>query len=141
MAETPFKGAIFNIIHQRGSPNEATTLSGHKVKKEEFVFLKVPTDMGFYKAGDWISVKCADYHGEHFVYVNPLYLMDGPKAKDQWFALCTCGSPAVIINPREAGLTHETNVKGNMLVCHVYTSTLLQYGVGRHVTGGGREWR
>jgi hypothetical protein len=141
MTETPFKGALFNIIKQRGSPTEAVLESGHKVKKEEFVYLKVPTDMGFFKAGDWISVKCADYHGEHFVYVNPLYLLEGPEGANQWFALCTCGSPAVLINPREVALTHESDPHGNMLVCHLYTSTLLQFGVGRHVTGGGREWR
>jgi hypothetical protein len=141
MSESPFAGARFNIIKHRGDPKEATTLSGHTVKKEEFVYLRVPTDMSAHlHEGDWMMVKCADYHNEHFVYVNPLYLLDTEEGKNQWFALCTCGSPAVIINPKDAALTHEEAYAGNMLVCYVYMLTLTNFGVGRHSTGEGRRW-
>jgi hypothetical protein len=132
--DAKFSDFSFSIIKHRGSPNEAFTLDGKKVTKEEFVYVRIPTDMGYgLRAGDWIKVKCADYHGEHFVYLDPAYNSDDPKAKGRWFAMCTCGSPAVIVEPGTA-MTHETNATEKMLVCYEYTATIIQYGVGSHGT-------
>ena len=136
----PYAGKAFNIIKHRGDPTTAMTLSGHPVKKEEFVYIKVPTPIGNYEAGDWMMVKCADYHNEHFVYLDPLFFVDGPEGKGHWFAMCTCGAPAVIINPKDVGLTHDSDADSNMLVCQAYMMSVTQFGVGRHATGDGRRW-
>lgn len=103
----------FSIIKQRGDPKTATTLDGHVVHKEEKVF--VP------EWNRWVA--CADYHGEHFVYLDP---SDKPG---RWFAMCTCGSPAVIVG--------KDVYKGEqgMLVCHFHAAQ------GYHQTSDGRTWR
>jgi hypothetical protein len=125
---TEWKPYSFNIVRHRGDPKEAVLLSGHRVTKQESVFFQDGD-------GGWHSAKCADYHTEHFVYLNPLYMDDGPKGRGQWFAMCTCGSPAVIIDPLTAA-GHETDAKMSLLVCYLYQTTLSQYGVGQHTTGG-----
>jgi hypothetical protein len=135
----PFEGTKFNIIKHRGSPTEAMLASGHKVEKQEYVFLRIPTQIGSYRAGDWISLKTADYHGEHFIYIDPLYLEDGEAGRGHWFAMCTCGSPAVIVNPQETGLS-DSPERDNLLVCYHYMVTRQAYGHGRHLTSGKRRW-
>lgn len=137
--EEPFKASKFNIIKRRGSPSEAILESGHKVEKQEYVFLRVPTQIGSFRAGDWISLKTADYHGEHFIYIDPLYLEDGQRGHGHWFAMCTCGSPAVIINPTDTGL-HDSAETNDLLVCYHYMLTRQTGGHGRHLTTGKRKW-
>lgn len=130
-----FEGATFNIIKSRGDPKVAVTLSGHTVTKQNEVYCKSPFD-----TESWVSIKCADYHNEHFIYVDPVYNMDSDKGgKGHWFAMCTCGSPAVIVGMRE-GEVHETGLEENLLVCYHYTATLLQYGHGWHQGQDKRVW-
>lgn len=129
MPKSPFAGmspSNFNIIKHRGDPTEAVTLYGDRVTKEEYAYFRDTN-------GQWTSVKCADYHGEHFVYLDPRFNKDGAEGKGHWFAMCTCGSPAVIVQ-RGTAMTHETNAEENMLVCFMYTATLTQFGVGKHMT-------
>lgn len=135
-----FKNYSFNMVKGRGDPKTATLESGHVVTKEERVYFRIPDDaqLGNLMAGDWHSVRCADYHGEHFVYIDPVYLEDGPHAKGHWFAMCTCGSPAVIVEPDVGGF-QETGIKEQLLVCYAYTYSLYAEGFGRHTTTG-RKW-
>lgn len=107
----------FTIIHHRGDPTHATTVDGHKVEKREFIY--VP-EIG--------NVKAADYHGEHFVYADPEALPPLNK-KGRWFAMCTCGSPAVIVGKE----VYKSD--SGLVVCYFHAS------FGRHTTGDGREWK
>lgn len=121
----------FNIVKHRGDPKTAVLESGDTVTKEEYIYF--PDENGQMR-----SVQCADYHGEHFVYKNPLAFMDGPQWRGQWFAMCTCGSMAVVLDPKTAE-SHTAGMKTSLLVCYNYMLTLEQFGVGRHATGH-RQW-
>jgi hypothetical protein len=105
----------FSVIKHRGDPKSATTLDGHRVEKVDKVYIP-----------EWKAwVRCADYHGEHFVYLDP----EAYKGhKGRWFAMCTCGGPAVIIGET----VYKTS--GGMLACMLHA----QYG--RHATSDGRTW-
>jgi hypothetical protein len=133
------ESTVYNIIALRGDPTTATTLSGHKVEKKDRVIIPSPFD------GQMITLKCADYHNEHFVYIDPMFEKELPKGekKRYWFAMCTCGSPAVIISPSQASI-HEGHVIGedleNMLVCQMYMMNLMEYGFGFHMGQEKRMW-
>jgi len=135
-----FSNFLFNTATRHGSPTKAMTLSGHEVEKQETIYFKIPASLGQLKAGSWISLKCADYHNEHFLYIDPVYLMEGPEAKGHWFAMCTCGSPAIIIEPG-ATADHDSPESGNLLVCKQYMDTKTTYGTGTHLGQEQREWR
>jgi hypothetical protein len=136
----------FNIIKTRGDPDVATTLTGHHVTKKERVIIPSPFD------GTMISLLVADYHDEHFVYIDPLFEKDLPENDERsyWFAMCTCGSPAGIIGPSDANI-HEgvslydrltgKGVGENLLVCQFYYGTLLANGYGWHANQDPKQWR
>lgn len=130
----------FNIIKFR-DPTQATLGSGDTVHHADRVYFKVPADseMAGLKGGDWLSVKCADYHTEHFLYIDPLYLHDKVEGKGHWFAMCTCGSPAVLVGPTDAAM-EDSSCPERLLVCYLYHLTLTQTGHGRHATTGERPW-
>lgn len=140
-----FKGYIFNIVRQRASPTEIILRSGHKVTKEESVYFRIPNPDAS-GPGDWTMIKCADYHGEHFVYLDPFYNIQPDKVdpnkqstgRGHWFAMCTCGSPAVIISPSEA-VYEDSNAENNLLVCYIYHKTLRENGFGTHADQVGRK--
>lgn len=123
----------FNLIRHRGDPHTAVLASGHTVTKQDYIY--IPDGDGVTQA-----FRCADYHGEHFIYANPLYLVDGPEGRGHWFAMCTCGSQAIKIGPTDVRTTHETGAEKSLLVCYVYMLTLESEGVGRHVTGHKKWW-
>lgn len=135
-----FSNYSFNIISNRNSPTEAVISSGQRVKKQDFVFFKLPGEIGQLKAGDWVSIKCADYHNEHFIYIDPVYLKDGQEGVGHWFAMCTCGSPAVIIDVHDTK-EHDVQEDRNLLVCYHYMLTKTNYGHGWHVGQDGRSWQ
>ncbi len=103
----------FSIIHHRGMQNSAVTLDGYKVERRDFVYIK-----------NHGKVRCAPYDN-HFVYLDPKPVRFGEP--ERWFALCTCGSPAVIIGTK--AYAHLGSPEGWMLVCHMHTMT------GRHADG------
>lgn len=121
----------FNIIKHRGDPTEAETASGHTVEKQTYVYFRDPQ-------GEYQYVRCAQYHNEHFIYVDPVFNEDGPQARGRWFAMCTCGSPAVLVGEDIGGAVFDP--EGKLLVCQEHTRTLLQTGIGQHQTGDGRRW-
>lgn len=128
-AQVKWKDMSFTVVRHRGDPTSATLATGEEVKKEPYLFFQ---DGG----GTWRKVKCADYHGEHFLYLNPQWL----KGKlGHWFAMCTCGSAAVIISPIEAR-GHESNIEEQLLICYRYEQTLHEFGYGIHATGGRKWW-
>lgn len=145
MTDNPFEASSFNIVRQRASPNEVTLTSGHTVEKMERVYFR-PPNADASGPGEWQVVKCADYHGEHFVYLDPLYetpaLLTNPDKKDtgrgHWFAMCTCGSPAVILGPEEAKF-EESGIEEQLLVCYIYHATLKKDGWGKHADQHGRR--
>lgn len=135
----------YNIIKSRGDPTTAITLTGHRVEKKPFVIMPNPMDSEGY-ASKPMALKCADYHNEHFVYIDPLFEKDLPKTEKRryWFAMCTCGSPAGMIGPGDVAIHEGENWDGtqeNMLVCQAYFQNLLMYGHGFHVGQDPTEWR
>lgn len=76
----------FSIIHHRGEPQEATTLKGQRVFRQQQLFV---TEWGQF-------VPCAPYDN-HFIYESP------DKDEGTSAYMCTCGSAAVIANPEEGG--------------------------------------
>lgn len=130
----------FNIIKNRGDPNTAYTVTGHEVTKKDLVIIPSPFD------GTMISLRCADYHEEHFVYIDPLFDKEIPEkdVRSYWFAMCTCGAPAGIIGGADVAkhdnLPPTTKIE-NMLVCQFYYQTLLLHGFGYHANQDQREWR
>ena len=135
----------YNIIKNRGDPTTAITLTGHKVEKKDFVILPNPMDSLGYESPP-VMLTCADYHNEHFVYIDPLFNVDLPKSEKRnfWFAMCTCGAPAGIIGPGDVA-KHEgqkwDGTQGNMLVCQHYYQMILMHGHGFHVGQDPRPWR
>jgi hypothetical protein len=109
----------FSIIKHFNSPNSATTLDGYKVRREEKIFVK---QLGRY-------VVCAPYDN-HFIYLDPAF----EKVKGRWFAMCTCGSPAVIAGynayKKDASPTSGSGIiPGEMLLCYLHSNTM------RHADG------
>lgn len=129
----------FSKIRQRGSPTEVTLDSGHVVKKQKWLYIKAATS-GFVDPNNeqWESYEAADYHGEHFLYVDPLYHVDGPEGRGHSAIMCTCGSPGSIIGGMDARSEDSDRMK-KLAVCHVYHMTLDAYGVGTHADQQGRR--
>jgi hypothetical protein len=129
MGEGPIS---FNIIKNRGDPQTATTLSGHVVQKKDFVIVPNPLDP---EIKQMIALRCADYHMEHFVYIDPLFAGEVPKSEKRhfWWAMCTCGSPAVMIDGMQAAVHDGQDYDGSQ------TSELV-YGHGFHQGQENRKW-
>jgi hypothetical protein len=114
----------FSIIHHRGSPNEATTLDGHKVERQEELFIP-----------DWGTfVKCAQYD-DHFVYEDP----ESKNIVGRWMHMCTCGAPGIIVGYK-AYEQDASKYSGGLLVCKAFTDSSIETGYGVHQTGG-RKWQ
>ncbi len=135
-----FKPHPLNLVKQRNSPTEAVLTNGQLVTKEEFVYFKLPGEIGKLKAGDWVSIKCADYHNEHFLYIDPVYLVDGKLGLGHWFAMCTCGSPGIILDPHTTE-EHGSKENVNLMVCYHYMLMKTTFGHGWHVGQDGRRWQ
>lgn len=110
------KPLSFSIIKQKGDPNKATTLDGYEVYRQEKIF--IPEMGGF--------VRCAPY-SSHFVYLDPT------NKKGRWFAMCTCGSPAVIVG-YDAYERDQSYNEGAMLVCLYHAQH------GYHQNEQGSNW-
>lgn len=101
--------ACFNIIHHRGMPRSAMTLDGYKVFRQEVIYVPMYGE----------EIKCAPYD-DHFIYEEPT------KKLGRWAHVCTCGSPAVIVERK--GYRRDSSLIGKMLICHVHGLT------GKHMT-------
>lgn len=120
----------FNLIKHRGDPRTALTHSGHTVTKQAYLYFKD-------QEGKFQYVKAADYHNEHFLYVDPLYNTD--EGMGHWFAMCTCGSIAVLIGEGvSAGIFQSGGEQ--MVVCQAHTASLLNTGIGRHQGQDTTRW-
>jgi hypothetical protein len=87
---TNFK-QTFNIIKYRGSPQEAETIWGDKVERQEQLFVQdFSAGQGSYTG----FVPCIPYDN-HFIYEVPIR----PQTAGHPSYMCTCGSFAVILTP------------------------------------------
>jgi hypothetical protein len=112
----------FAII-KKLSANDATTLDGHRVTRQEQIY--VP---------EWGTfVKCSPYD-DHFIYEDP----ESHKKLGRWAHMCTCGSPAIIVGFK-AYEQDASKYSGGLFVCKHYTDTSITNGYGTHQTGG-RKW-
>jgi hypothetical protein len=110
-------GISFSIIKHFGTPNDAVTVDGIRVHRQEKVFV---LDAARF-------IMCAPYDN-HFIY------LDTSKKVGRWFAMCTCGSPAVIVGynayKKDSSPTSGVGISpGEMLVCHIHAS------FGKHADG------
>lgn len=115
---SPKKKINFTKIRVRNTPTKATLEDGTIIERTDRVFIP-----------EWSRfVRCIDYDN-HFVALNP------SKKEGMWFALCSCGSPAVIVgyNQYKHGASPSSGgvgfVAGEMLVCYVHTL------FGKHADG------
>lgn len=110
MNEKDFSKFTFSIIKQFNSPTEAVTVDGNKVYRKEKVYIP-----------EWGAfAKCAPYDN-HFVY------LDTSNKVGRWFAVCTCGSPAVLVG-FDAYKRDSSKEPLPMLVCYAHAS------IGTHTT-------
>lgn len=126
------KASTFNVIRFRGDQTKVQLVTGEIVEKQDFIYVKDNENKVH-------AMPCADYHGEHFIYADPRYNLDGDEGRGHWFAMCTCGSPAVKIGWTDVVLTHGEGERA-MIVCYVYMLTLEKEGVGAHMTGHRKWW-
>ena len=73
----------FNIIRQRGEPNEVTTIWGWKAYRQEKLFAPEPYNT---------LIPCLKYDN-HFIYE----VKDSPETRGIPAFLCTCGANAVLV--------------------------------------------
>ena len=102
----------FSIIKHYNDPDEAITVDGYRVRREDKVFIKELN--GF--------VPCTPYDN-HFVYLDP------SNAYGRWFAACTCGAPAILIGSK--GYAHLGSAEGMMLACMFHVNP----NINRHADG------
>jgi hypothetical protein len=126
-----------NALKHRGDPKSAILESGHTVTKEEYLYFTAPSDGTNPETKQ--AVPCMDYHDAHFLYVNPLYELNGPAGYGQVPFMCTCGAMANVISAGEAfrlGLPPPPNNAKKMVVCEFHTNEVVLYGVlqARHQT-------
>lgn len=95
-------------IKHKGDPNTATTLDNFKVEREEHLYYPEPTKERF--------VKCAPYDN-HFLYRDP----SGKPGR--WWAMCTCGSPAVIVGYNAYRSDSSPTRTGELVVCYQHVQT------------------
>lgn len=112
MKGTDFKDLSFSIVHHLNSPNEAVTLSGDVVHREEKIF--------FLELKRFVM--CAPYDN-HFVYANP------SKKSGMWSPMCSCGSPAVIVGYNAYRQDSSRTDSGELIVCLTHAQT------NRHADG------
>jgi len=122
-----------NVIKHRGDPKEAILQSGHRVEKQEYLFFTLP-DKGDLKGEQKTMLLAAEYHMEHFLYVDPVYeegfSEDNPNSSGRWFAMCTCGSAAVMIGAAEAFKIGMGIIKAPQIaVCFFYAKELESKGI------------
>lgn len=91
----------FNIVHHLGYPRSAMTLDGIKVFRQEKIY--VPDMLE--------EILCAPYD-DHFIYEEPT------KKRGRWSHMCTCGSPAVIVERQ--GYKRDSSLTGKMFICHFH---------------------
>ena len=111
--ETSNKGV--KIVHHIGEVNKAEIVYGkkrYKIERQESVFVHDPSN------NTAEMVVCAPYDN-FFVFLLP-------KEVVGWFAMCACGSPAVIVGYNAYKNDASPTDTGKMLVCHFHAST------GRH---------
>ena len=101
-----------SIIKHKGDPNTATTLDGFKVERTDKFFIP---EMA-------IFMVCAPYDN-HFVYEDP------SGKPDRWWAMCTCGGPAVYVGANAYKHLAEATKSGYLVVCYTHIST------GKHNDG------
>ena len=98
------EGFSFCIIRHRGSPNEAETDEGKKVKRQPSIYLQ--SYDGLFMVAPYL---------DHFVYQDP------SKKIGRWTLMCTCGSPAVIVG--YDAYKQDASPQGSMIVCLCHAQT------------------
>lgn len=104
----------FAVIRNRGTVNNAVTMDGANVRREERIILES------YRDAFPEGIPCASYDN-HFVYLDP------SKKIGRWRIMCTCGSPAVITG--YDAYKNSASPQGALIICMSHAQT------GRHNDG------
>jgi len=119
MTDNKFSNFSFAVIKSRGDLNTCTTADGNKVHRQNMVWIEeVDGSNGRF-------VACAP-DDTHFVFIDPVW----KKKIGRWFALCSCGSPAVVTGYNayksfgSPTTKAESTRPGELLICYHYA----QYG-------------
>ena len=107
----------FAIIHHFNSPKEAITIDGYKVERVDQVWVK-----------NYGMVRCAPY-SDHFVYLDPKPVRSGEPGR--WFAMCTCGSPAIIIGTK--AYSEYGSPSGWLLACKYHIDFGVHQGMSKWI--------
>lgn len=101
------KPQTFNIIKHRGTLDEAVTLHGDKVTKQDKLFvIDFPVGFGTYTG----FIPCLDY-GNHFIYE----VKDSIHTRGLPAFMCTCGAPAIVIG--YDGYSKDQSFEGLQFAC------------------------
>jgi len=98
--DKPVEIASFSIIKHYNSPNEAVTLDGITVQREEKLFIP---EYGRF-------VMCAPYDN-HFIYE------DKSGKPNRWLYMCTCGYGAGIVGSKDYEKDASPTDTGELFVC------------------------
>ena len=105
-------------IHHLGDVTKAEIAYGKKrynIERQEKVFVVDPN----MHTAEWVT--CAPYDN-HFVYLLPPNI-------EGWFAMCTCGGPAVIVGYNAYKKDASPTDTGKMLLCYHHANS------GKHADG------
>lgn len=108
----------FAVIKSRGSLDECETADGFIVHRADKLFVEEADGSGRF-------IFCAP-DDDHFIFIDPMWR----RIVGRWFAMCSCGSPAVITGYKayEAFGSPTTRAEstrpGEMLICYHFA----QYG-------------
>lgn len=105
----------FAVIRNRGQQNEAVTVDGAKVYRQDRIILQSFAD----EFPD--GIQCASYDN-HFIYFDP------SRKVGRWKTMCTCGSPAVIVG-YDAYSKDASKSSSPLIVCLSHAKS------GRHGDG------
>ena len=116
MSEIP--KANFAIIKHRGDLNTCQTADGFTVHRRDKVWVEEADG----RNGRFIFCAPDDMH---FIFIDPVW----KKVIGRWFAMCSCGSPAVITGYKayeqfgSPTTPAESTTPGEMLICYHYAQT------------------
>jgi len=110
--------AQFAVIKRRGDLNTCETADGHIVHRQDKLFVEEADGSGRF-------IFCAP-DADHFIFIDPVWR----NIIGRWFAMCSCGSPAVITGYKayeafgSPTTRQESTRPGEMLICYHFG----QYG-------------
>lgn len=107
----------FNIIKNLGKPIKVIMPDGTEVARKELIAVEWRNpDTKWDEKSEYSLVRTEDYD-DHMVYETPKHLRIAGTSD----YMCSCGSPAVVVDSSNMMLTPHANTKQPLMVCMFYT--------------------